>query len=184
MKAFLAILLLAAAAFGQSTGQTGQTAPETPSAATPDDTPLPPKKTRGLSELEAVNSREPGVLSLGKYEGGSWSLKPNRLTTYVNEKEIVLVQNKQRMAIPVKAVTQVLYGNGAAAQVGQAIGNTGLGGGIKSSSHPTLVGIVWTAGNTRNGIVLQMDKGDFDGCMNALQSVTGRQALNTDSKGR
>ena len=176
MKLLLPLILLAGVALCQTPVQT-------PPTVTPDDAPLPPKRTNGYSELEAANPNEPGVLSLGKYEGGSARLKASRLTTYVNQKEIVLVQNKQRFAIPVKNVTAVLYGNAAQGEVAQTIGDNALAGGKKENpKNPTLVGIVWTAGAGKNGVVLQVDKGDFNQCMNALQTVTGLKAVNADAR--
>lgn len=123
-------------------------------------------------------------MSLGKYEGGSLAFKPNKIITYVNEKEVVIVQSKLRFGIPVGNIKQILYGNGVSSQVGQATGNAVLSAGMKSQSggNLTIAGIVWTHDTTKNGVVLRMDKGDFDQFMTALQTVTGLRAASTDAK--
>jgi hypothetical protein len=184
MKPIVLMILVAAGAASQTS------TPKAPTTVTPEDAPLPSKstaKSRTIgSELEGVNSTEDGVMSLAKYEGGSWALKPNKVTAYVNEKEIVVVQSKQRFAIPVKAVTEVSYGNAVHSRVGQATGITGLAAGTKnqSASNPTVVGIEWTAATGKSGIVLRVDKGDFSGCMQALETVTGLKAIDADVKTR
>jgi hypothetical protein len=184
MKPFLpAILAVSGMAFQTSP-------PKVPVAATPEDAPLPAKtspKSRGISsELESVNSTEDGVMSFAKYEGGSVPFKQNKITTYVNEKEIVLVQSKQRFAIPVKSVTEVLYGNAVNSRVGLATGINVLTAGTKNQSAGslTLVGIIWPAATNKNGVVLRIDKADFPGFITALQTVTGLKGIDTGVKGR
>jgi len=180
MEAILPLILLASGlAFQTST-------PTTPTAATPADAPLP---SRGKINAKGVNSelagdvKEDGVMSFAKYEGGSLSLKPNRVTTYVNQNEIVVIQGKQRFAIPVKAVAQVLDGNAAPASVGTATGLTIPTTAAKNqSANLTLVGIVWADADKKNGVVLRVDKGDFPTFVSALESVTGLKALNADGK--
>src|SRR5580658_6144870 len=120
MAPALPVILLASGLMFQAT-------PTTPSATTPAGSPLPSKgKLNGKgvnSELEG-DTAEDGVLSFSKYEGGSFALKPNKVSTYVNESNIVVVQGKQRFAIPTKAVAEVLGGIGAYARVGAAMGST------------------------------------------------------------
>jgi hypothetical protein len=70
-------------------------------------------------------------MSFAKYEGGSLPFKQNKVTTNVNEKEIVVVQSKQRFAIPVRSVTEVLYGNAVHSRVGLATGITVLAAGTR-----------------------------------------------------
>jgi hypothetical protein len=138
------------------------------------------------SELGGVEIKEDGVMSFARYEGGSLPLKLNKATTYVNENAIVVIQGKQRFAIPVKAVVQVLDGNGVHASVGTATGTAILTTGTKNQSAGslTVVGIVWTDGEKKNGIVLRLDKGDFPAFLSALETVTGLKATVTDAKNR
>jgi hypothetical protein len=133
-----------------------------------------------------VKGAESGVMSQAKYEGGSLALKPNKVLTYVNHDEIVIVQNKTRFAIPVKAVSEVSYGSAVPGHVGTAAGVTVLATTTKNQSPGNLTeaGIVWTADAKKTGVVLKIDKGDFDNFMNAVQQVTGLQAVNTDAKAK
>jgi hypothetical protein len=149
---------------------------------------LPTKKGRGgaSSELEGVDTTEGGVMSLGKYEGGSFALKPNKITSYVNEKEIVLVQGKQRFAIPITAITEVSYGNAVPTRIGQATGTAIVTTSAKNQSAANLteVGILWKTADAKGGVVLKMDKGDYPNFMSALQTVTSLKAVDSDAKSR
>jgi hypothetical protein len=170
-----------------ASGLAFQATPATPSAATPADAPLPSKgklTPKGVNSELAGDVKEDGVMSFAKYEGGSFSLKPNKVTTYVNENEIVLIAGKQRFAIPVKAVAQVLDGDGVHARVGTATGTTIAAAVPKNQNagNLTVVGIVWTDGDKKNGAVLRVDKGDFPGFVSALETVTGLKAVNAEVK--
>jgi hypothetical protein len=182
MEPILPVLLLAS-------GLAFQTSPPpAPAAATPADAPLPSKGKVGPkgvnSELGGVEIKEDGVMSLARYEGGSFSLKQNKITTYVNENEVVLVQGKQRFAIPVKAVAEVLDGSAVPTRVGTVTGSAVLAAGTKNQSagNLTVVGIIWTAADKKDGVVLRVDKGDFPNFVSALESVTGLKTTNTDAK--
>lgn len=169
MRLALAMMLMAAAAAAQTNPPA---VPTTPRTVTPEDAPLPVRNAKGAaSELEGVGTTEDGVMSLGKYAGGSWSIKPNRVAAYVNRKEIVLRQGKLRYAIPVKSVTDLVYGS--AAQTRADVKNAAAGG-------PTDVAILWTAGSAKNAVAIKLDKGDFTNCMNALETVTGLKAVRAD----
>jgi hypothetical protein len=138
------------------------------------------------SELGGVEIKEDGVMSFARYEGGSLSLKQNKITTYVNENEVVLVQGKQRFAIPVRAVAEVLDGNAVPSRVGAATGSAVLTSGTKNQSagNLTVVGIIWTNAEKKNGVVLRVDKGDFPAFVSALETVTGLKTTSTDAKNR
>lgn len=123
-------------------------------------------------------------MSFARYEGGSFSLKVNKVTTYVNHSAVVLVQGKVRFAIPVKSIAEILDGNAVHARVGAATGNAILTTGMKNQSpgNLTLVGIIWKDADKKDGIVLRVDKGDFPTFLLALESVTGLKATNVDPK--
>ncbi len=163
--------------------------PVTPEAATPAGASLPSKgkvtPNSADSELEG-HVKEDGVMSFVRYEGGSFPLKLAKATTYVNRKEVVMLQGKQRFAIPVKAVAEILEGNAVHARVSATTGNGILTAGMKNQSpgNLTVIGIVWTDPEKKNGIVLRVDKGDFAAFVSALESVTGLKAVNTDPKNR
>ena len=176
-------LLLAASAFPFPAS--AQKVPvKVPVAVTPDEAPLPAgESTWTGSELEGVRASEAGLLSQGKYETGTVGFKPARVTTYVNRQEVVIVQSKQRFGIPVKAVKAVWFGNGSPARVAAGTGNAGLAAGVKTQSgSPTLVAIEWVGAATKGGVVLRLDKGDFDSFLSALQTVTGVKAASAEEK--
>jgi hypothetical protein len=180
MAPILPVVLLASALGFQIT-------PTAPAAATPADAPLPSKgkvNAKGVNSELAGDTKEDGVMSFARYEGGSFSLKPNKVTTYVNEKEVVLVQGKQRFAIPVKAVAELLDGNAVHDRVGKVTGSAVLTTGVKNQSagNLTVVGIIWADAEKKDGIVLRVDKGDFPTFVTALESVTGLKTTNTDTK--
>ena len=186
MEAILPVtLLVSALAF--------QTPPPTPSAGTPAGAPLPSKgrtNAKGVNSELAGDVKEDGVMSFARYEGGSVPLKPNKVTLYVNDNEVVLVQGKQRFAIPVKAVAEVLDGKAVHSRVGTAIGAAIPTNGTKNQSagNPTVVGIIWKDAEKdaekKNGVVLRVDKGDFPAFLSALETVTGLKATNTGTKDR
>jgi hypothetical protein len=78
--------------------------PKTPVTDTPAAAPLPEKsnmKTKGvISGLEGAGGREDGVMSFAEYQGGSLPLKPNKVTAYVNQKEIVPIQGETAVRDP------------------------------------------------------------------------------------
>ena len=155
---------------------------KTPDAPTPTDAPLPSK---GKVTAKAVDSelagtvKEDGVMSFARYEGGSFSLKPAKVTTYVNRAEIVVIQGKQRFAIKVKDVAEVVDGASAGAHVSKSTENAVPAIGAKEAGK-TLVGIVWTDAGKKNGVVLRLDKGDFPAFVSALESVTGLKPIDSD----
>jgi hypothetical protein len=97
----------------------------------------------------AAKQKEVGVMTPMKYEGGSLPLNQHdKLETYVNKDQVVLVQGKQRFVIPVKSITEVSYGNDVHRRVGAAVGvalvTFGIGALmllVKTKKH--YVGIVW-----------------------------------------
>ena len=184
VRPILPVLLLASGVAFQTSP------PPAPAAATPAGAPLPSKgkvNEKGVnSELAGVDSKEDGVLSFARYEGGSFSLKQNRIATYVNENEVVLVQGKQRFAILGKAIAEVWEGNAVASRVALATGSAVSTAGTKNQTagNPTGVGIVWADAGKKNGVVLRVDKGDFPAFVSALETVTGLKAAKTDAKNR
>jgi hypothetical protein len=180
MAPILPVILLAS-------GLGFQTTPTAPAAATPADAPLPSKgklNAKGVNSELAGDTKEDGVMSFARYEGGSFSLKPNKVTTYVNENEVVLVQGKLRFAIPIKAVAELLDGNAVYDRIGKVTGNAAMTTGTKNQSagNPTVVGIIWADADKKNGIVLRVDRGDFPAFVSALESVTGLKTTNSDTK--
>jgi hypothetical protein len=103
-----------------------------------------------VSPVYAAKTKELGVMTPMKYEGGSLPLNQHdKLETFVSKDEVVLVQGKRRFVIPVKDITEVSYGNDVHRRVGLAAGVAVLTLGVgallllvKTKKH--YVGIVWT----------------------------------------
>jgi hypothetical protein len=160
----------------------------------------------------AAASKEVGVMTPMKYEGGSLPLSQHdKLDTFVGKDEVVLVQGKKRFVIPVKDITEVSYGNDVHRRVGLAAGVAVLTLGVgallllvKTKKH--YVGIVWTDKPTatetpkaamvttpakaattetanKGGIVFKVGKGDYRGFMASIEGVAGIKAVNADLVG-
>ncbi len=103
-----------------------------------------------ISPGYAAKAQEKGVMTPMKYEGGSLPLNQHdKLETWVNKDEVILVQGKQRFVIPVKSINEVSYGNDVHRRVGAAVGvalvTFGIGALmllVKTKKH--YVGIVWS----------------------------------------
>jgi len=150
----------------------------------------------------AAKSKEAGVMTPMKYEGGSLALnRHDALKTWVGKDEVVLVQGKHRFVIPVKNITEVSYGSDVYRRVGTAVGVAmmTLGFGalmllVKTKKH--YVGIIWadktaameTARSAditeasrltgigtvnRGGVVFKVGKGEYRGFMAAIEGVAG-----------
>ena len=165
-----------------------------------------------ISPGYAAKTKEVGVLTPMKYEGGSLPLNQHdALKTFVSKDEVVLVQGKQRFVIPVKNITEVSYGNDVHRRVGAAVGvalvTFGIGALmllVKTKKH--YVGLVWADKPTttetakaaavtetakaattempnKGGVVFKVGKGEYRGFMASLEGVAGVKAINADAVG-
>jgi hypothetical protein len=103
---------------------------------------------------------------------------------FVNRNEVVLLQNDQKVVIPVKTITGVSYT--AVNMVAISVSASPL---TEASSPPELVktkdhyiGIVWKDQSETSGVVLKVAIGEYWGFMTALESV-GIKAVNADVVG-
>lgn len=91
------------------------------------------------------------------------------------------------LTVPTKIVTEVNFGNEAHRRVGTAMAlavpTLGLGTLVAlSHSKKHYIGIVWDGGEgKKGGIVLQADKNEYRGIIAALEGLTGKKAVNTDT---
>jgi len=120
------------------------------------------------------------------YDGGS---VPNvivgaRLKLYMDSNKIQLVSDKTVVSIPPVSVTEISYGQDVHRRVGTAIAvgyfTLGLGGLIaltKSKKH--FVGLTWTDGEQKGGLVMQCDKSNYRGVLTGLEGVTGKKAVDS-----
>lgn len=123
------------------------------------------------------------------YDGGTLGdLKTGTgLKLVINSNTITFVRDKSEvMAIPASAITEISYGQDVHRRVGAAIGlavvSLGIGGLMaltKSKKH--FVGLTWADGDKKGGLAIQCDKNDYRGVLAALEGVTGKKAVNSDT---
>src|SRR5207245_11368078 len=105
----------------------------------------------------------------------------------INATTISFVTDKSDvMTIPASAITEISYGQDVHRRVGAAIGlaviSLGIGGLMaltKSKKH--FVGLTWADGDKKGGLAIQCDKGNYRGVLAALEGVTGKKAINSET---
>ena len=123
------------------------------------------------------------------YDGGSLpNLKTGAgIEIVIGTNTISFVKDKSELVtIPASAVTEVSYGQDVHRRVGAAIGlaviSLGIGGLMaltKSKKH--YVGLTWADGDKKGGLAIQCDKSNYRGILAALEGVTGKKAVNSDT---
>jgi hypothetical protein len=123
------------------------------------------------------------------YDGGSLpEVKAGAgLKITISSTTISFVKDKTEVAsIPASAITEISYGQDVHRRVGAAIGlaviSLGIGGLMaltKSKKH--YVGLTWADGDKKGGLAIQCDKNDYRGVLAALEGVTGKKAVNSDT---
>jgi hypothetical protein len=109
------------------------------------------------------------------------------LKLVINQNTILFVKDKSEIiTIPASAITEISYGQDVHRRVGAAIGlavvSLGIGGLMaltKSKKH--FVGVTWADGDRKGGLAIQCDKNDYRGVLAALEGVTGKKAVNSDT---
>jgi hypothetical protein len=124
-----------------------------------------------------------------KYSGGSLpNVKGGEdLRLYINSSGVRLSHRGEEMAlIPARAITEVSYGEEVHHRIGTAAGlavvSLGIGAIVAfSKSKKHYVGITWEDGSNSGGVVLQADKNEYRGVIAALEGVSGKVAVDSDS---
>jgi hypothetical protein len=123
------------------------------------------------------------------YDGGS--LPDTKVGTglrlVINGDHISFLKDKEVIAnIPPLAITEISYGQDVHRRVGAAIGIAVVSFGIgalmaltKSKKH--YVGLTWADGDKKGGLAIQCDKNDYRGVLAALEGVSGKKAVNSDT---
>jgi hypothetical protein len=124
-----------------------------------------------------------------KYDGGSLSNAKvgDGMKLAINSDTIkFLKDNTEVVSIPTSAITEISYGQDVHRRVGAAIGVAVVSFGIgalmaltKSKKH--YVGLVWADGTKKGGLAMQCDKNDYRGVLAALEGVTGKKAVDSDT---
>jgi hypothetical protein len=123
------------------------------------------------------------------YDGGTLTdvKTGSGLELVINANTITFVKNKTEVLnIPASAITEISYGQDVHRRVGAAIGlavvSLGIGGLMaltKSKKH--YVGLTWADGDKKGGLAIQCDKNNYRGVLAALEGITGKKAVNSDT---
>jgi CxxC motif-containing protein (DUF1111 family) len=123
-----------------------------------------------------------------KYSGGSLpNVKSGQeLALALNSSDVSLSEKHQSpVVIPVKAITEISYGQEVHRRIGTAVGLAVISLGIgaltafsKSKKH--YIGLTWADGDKKGGLVIQADKDEYRGLIAALEGITGKKAVDTD----
>lgn len=124
-----------------------------------------------------------------KYSGGSISdIKAgDTLEISIVDNRIKLANGKSMLAnIPVGSVTELSYGQDVHRRVGTSIGLAAISFGagalmMFSKSKKHFIGVTWDDEGKKGGIAIQADKNDYRGLLTALEGITGKKAVNSDS---
>jgi CxxC motif-containing protein (DUF1111 family) len=121
------------------------------------------------------------------YDGGSL---PNLKTgtgmhLYIDQDKVRFVEkDKEIIAVPATAITEISYGQDVHRRVGAAIGLAVVSLGIgalmalsKSKKH--LVGMTWADGDKKGGLAMQCDKNEYRGILQGLEGVSGKKAVDS-----
>jgi hypothetical protein len=123
------------------------------------------------------------------YDGGSLQdVKSGAGVQLVIEADRVkIIRGKEEVAnIPAASITELSYGQDVHRRVGTAIGLAVVSLGVgalmalsKSKKH--YIGLTWADGTKKGGFAMQCDKNDYRGELAALEGITGKKAVNSDS---
>ncbi len=126
-----------------------------------------------------------------KYSGGSIpSVKSGQdLKLFIGGERVRLSLKKADvLSLPVKAITEVSYGQEVHRRIGTAVGLAVISLGIgaltafsKSKKH--YIGFTWDDAGKKGGVAIQANKNEYRGLITALEGVTGKKAVNTDAMG-
>jgi hypothetical protein len=123
------------------------------------------------------------------YDGGS--LPGTKVGTgmkiQIDSDRIKLVKDSTEVAnIPATAITEISYGQDVHRRIGAAIGLAVVSLGVgalmaltKSKKH--YVGLTWVDGDKKGGLAIQCDKNDYRGVLAALEGVSGKRAVNSET---
>ncbi len=124
-----------------------------------------------------------------KYDGGSIADLKTGTDIRINPSgtTITIIKGKTDvLSIPAASVTEISYGQDVHRRVGAAIGlaMVSFGAGLlmalaKSKKH--YIGLTWANGDVKGGFAVQADKNDYRGLLTALEGLTGKKAVDTDS---
>ena len=123
------------------------------------------------------------------YDGGSITNEKagTGMRLLIESNQIRLIKDKTEVVtIPASSVTEISYGQDVHRRVGAAIGLAVVSLGIgalmaltKSKKH--YIGLTWADGDKKGGFAMQCDKNDYRGVLAALEGVSGKKAVDSDT---
>lgn len=123
------------------------------------------------------------------YDGGSLQdVKAGaNVELIIEAKQVRIVRRKDEvLVIPATAITEISYGQDVHRRIGTAIGLAVISFGAgalmafsKSKKH--YIGLTWADGDKKGGFAVQCDKNDYRGELAALEGITGKKAVNSDT---
>jgi len=124
-----------------------------------------------------------------KYSGGSLpNVKGGEdLRLYLDSIGIRLHHKSQDVVvIPARAISEVSFSQESHHRIGTAAGlavvSLGIGAIVAfSKSKKQYIGITWADSDHKGGMVLEADKNEYRGLLAALEGISGRTAINSDS---
>jgi hypothetical protein len=125
-----------------------------------------------------------------KYGGGSLqTVKPGEyLKVFIDPASLRLVYKKRPpIVLRADSIMEISYGEDVRRRLEEAaalafftLGIGALMAFSKAKKH--YIGVLWDDGDSKGGIVLQARKDDYRGILVALESLTGKKAVDTDPK--
>jgi CxxC motif-containing protein (DUF1111 family) len=123
------------------------------------------------------------------YTGGSLSgvKAGNGVKLFIDGKQIRFAKGKNELVtIPASAITEISYGQDVHRRVGTAVAvgafTLGLGAlTALSKSKKHFIGVTWANGDEKGGLAIQCDKNDYRGILAALEGVSGKKAVNSET---
>ena len=118
------------------------------------------------------------------YEGGNLALNHNRITASIESDEVVLAQRRQRIAVPVRDITEISCGSQVHRRVGAAVLNA-IPGLHLGETETYYIGVAWADG--RNGssgaakteVLFRVSGRDYRQLLASLEQMTGKKAVDT-----
>jgi PEGA domain/PDZ domain len=123
------------------------------------------------------------------YDGGSLAdtKSGTDVKLHIERNQIRFVKGKKELiVIPASSVTEVSYGQDVHRRVGTAVAvavfSLGIGALVAlSKSKKHYVGLIWADSDKKGGLVIQCDKNEYRGILAALEGITGKKAVDSDT---
>ena len=123
------------------------------------------------------------------YDGGSIAgvKAGSHIKMYFDSEQVRFMKGKELLAtVPGSAITEVSYGQDVHRRIGTAIGigliSFGAGALLAlSKSKKHYVGLTWANGKHKGGLALRCSKNDYRGVLAALEGISGKKAVDSDT---